>query len=186
MNSNQQLSDYIYYYPEAMDSKTCNNIIKHFDTKAEWKQSTFSTAASNTGSSKVSMEEFWIGSSLPHYKDIEKTFKYCVNDYAEVHNQIKSTEYTDFRINRYGEGGFMKSHIDNIHHSHGQKQGYPHLTSLIFLNDNYDGGEFVLCGDKYIEKIQGSAIVFPSNFMYPHEVKEVTEGKRYSIMTWIL
>jgi predicted 2-oxoglutarate/Fe(II)-dependent dioxygenase YbiX len=186
MNSNQQLSDYIYYYPEAMDSKTCNNIIKHFDTKAEWKQSTFSTAASNTGSSKVSMEEFWIGSSLPHYKDIEKTFKYCVNDYTEVHNQIKSTEYTDFRINRYGEGGFMKSHIDNIHHSHGQKQGYPHLTSLIFLNDNYDGGEFVLCGDKYIEKIQGSAIVFPSNFMYPHEVKEVTEGKRYSIMTWIL
>ncbi len=80
----------------------------------------------------------------------------------------------------------MQSHIDNIHHSHGQKQGYPHLTSLLFLNDDYEGGEFVLCGDKHIEKIQGSAIVFPSNFMYPHEVKEVTEGKRFSVMTWIL
>ena len=136
MNSNQRLSDYIYYYPEAMDSKTCNNIIKHFDTSAEWKQSTFSTTASNTGSSKVSMEEFWIGSPLSYYKDIEKTFKYCVDDYISVYTRIKSTQYTDFRINRYGQGGYMKSHIDNIHHSHGQKQGYPHLTSLIFLNDN--------------------------------------------------
>jgi predicted 2-oxoglutarate/Fe(II)-dependent dioxygenase YbiX len=109
-----------------------------------------------------------------------------VNDYISVHDKIKSVEYTNFRINRYKEGGFMQSHIDNIHHSHGQKQGYPHLTSLIFLNDDYEGGEFVLCGDKYIEKIQGSAVVFPSNFMYSHEVKEVTEGKRFSVMTWIL
>ena len=84
MNSNQQLSDYIYYYPEAMDSKTCNTIIKHFDTKAEWKQSTFATAGTNTGSSKVSMEEFWIGSPLPYYKDIEKSFKYCVRFQADL------------------------------------------------------------------------------------------------------
>jgi len=186
MNSNQQLSDYIFYYPDAMDSKTCNDIIKHFDKNAEWKQSTFATAGTNTGSSKVSMEEYWIGPPLPYYKDIEKTFKYCVDDYIHFHNQIKLIEYTDFRINRYGKGGFMKSHIDNIHHSHGQKQGYPHLTSLIFLNDEYDGGDFVLCGEKYIEKIQGSAIVFPSNFMFPHEVKEVTKGNRHSIMTWVL
>ena len=186
MNSNQQLSDYIYYYPDAMDRDTCNKIINHFDKEAEWKQSTFSAATVNTGSSKVSMEEYWIGSPLPYYKDIEKTFKFCVDDYIHFHDNIKSTEYTDFRINRYGEGGFMKSHIDNIHHSHGQKQGYPHLTSLIFLNDDYEGGDFVLCGDKSIEKMQGSAIVFPSNFMFPHEVKEVSKGKRYSIMTWIL
>ena len=89
-------------------------------------------------------------------------------------------------MNRYKEGGFMQSHIDNIHHSHGQKQGYPHLTALLFLNDDYEGGEFVLCGDKHIEKIQGSAVVFPSNFMSPHDVKEVTDGKRFSVMTWIL
>ena len=37
----------------------------------------------------------------------------------------------------------MQSHIDNIHHSHGQKQGYPHLTSLLFLNDDYEGGGFI-------------------------------------------
>ena len=186
MNSNQQISDYIFFYPDVMDAKTCEWIINRYDTTAKWQQSTFYNGAENTGTSQVAMEEYWIRSQAPYYKDIKESFEYCVNDYTSVHDKIKSTEYTDFRINRYGEGGFMNQHIDSIHHSHGQEFGYPHLTSLIFLNDDYEGGEFVLCGDKYIEKIQGSAIVFPSNFMYPHEVKEVTEGKRFSVMTWIL
>ena len=186
MNSNQQISDYIFFYPDVMDKKTCEWIINRYDTTAKWQQSTFSDAYKNTGTSQVAMDEYWIKDSAPYYGTIKESFEYCVNDYISVHDKIKSTEYTDFRINRYGEGGFMKQHIDGIHHSHGQKQGYPHLTSLIFLNDDFEGGEFVLCGDKYIEKIQGSAVVFPSNFMYPHEVKEVTEGKRFSVMTWIL
>ena len=186
MSTNQQISDYIFFYPDVMDAKTCEWIINRYETTAKWKDSTFATAYNNTGNSKVSMQEYWIGEPSPYYKDIKESFEYCVDDYTHFHDNIKSTEYTDFRINRYKKGGFMQSHIDNIHHSHGQKQGYPHLTSLLFLNDDYEGGEFVLCGDKHIEKIQGSAVVFPSNFMYPHEVKEVTEGKRYSIMTWIL
>ena len=186
MNSNQQISDYIFFYPDVMDAKTCEWIINRYDTTAKWQQSTFSTAYENTGTSQVAMDDYWIRSPEPYYKDLKKTFDYCVNDYISVHDKIHSKDLTPFRINRYGKGGFMKQHIDGIHHSHGQKQGYPHLTSLLFLNDDYEGGEFVLCGDKYIEKIQGSAVVFPSNFMYPHEVKEVTDGKRFSVMTWIL
>ena len=186
MNSNQQISDYIFFYPDVMDTKTCNDIVSHYDINAEWQPSTFSTAYKNTGTSRVGMDEHWIKSQTPYYNDLKKSFDYCVNDYISVHDKIKILEYTNLRINRYGTGGFMQSHIDNIHHSHGQKQGYPHITSLIFLNDDYEGGEFVICGDKYIEKIQGSAIVFPSNFMYPHEVKKVTKGKRFSVMTWIL
>jgi predicted 2-oxoglutarate/Fe(II)-dependent dioxygenase YbiX len=81
----------------------------------------------------------------------------------------------------------MKNHVDNIYRSHGQQYGYPHLTSLLFLNDNYEGGEFVMLDDTYKAKVkQGSVIVFPSNFMYDHEVKKVTKGNRYSVMTWIM
>ena len=185
MNSNQQISDFIYYYPEAINPLLCNTITNYFNTNAKWKQSTFSTAYKNTGTSKVSMMEYWIGSKDLYYQDLKNAFENTVNDYIGIHKKIKVQSYTNFRINRYGVGGFMKEHIDNIHHSHGQTQGYPHLTSLIFLNDNFDGGEFYLCGEP-LEKKVGSAVVFPSNFMYPHEVKKVTNGKRYSVMTWIL
>ena len=185
MSSNQQISDFIYYYPEAINPLLCNTITNYFNTNAQWKQSTFSTAYKNTGTSQVSMMEYWIGSKDSYYQDLRNAFEDSVNDYIGVHQKIKIQAYTNFRINCYSTGGFMKEHIDNIHYSHGQKEGYPHLTSLIFLNDDFDGGEFYLCGEA-LEKKVGSAVVFPSNFMYPHEVKKVTNGKRYSVMTWIL
>ena len=44
-----------------------------------------------------------------------------------------------------------------------------------------------MCDETYKPEIkQGSAIVFPSNFMFDHEVKKVTKGNRYSVMTWIM
>ena len=187
MSINQQISDYIYFYPDAMDTKTCNEIIKHYEKNAEWEESTFANEYGHTwGNKSVSMHQFWIGQPLPYFNELRDTFKYCTDDYMSVFERIGSVQSTDFRMNRYTKGGFMREHVDNIHYSHGQKLGYPHLTTLIFLNDDFEGGEFVLCGDKHIEKIQGSAVVFPSNFMYPHEVKEVTEGKRYSVMTWVM
>jgi len=79
----------------------------------------------------------------------------------------------------------MSNHIDNIHHSHGQQWGYPQVTVLLFLNDDYEGGEIVISGKKFETKA-GSAIVFPSNFMFPHEVLKVSKGIRYSITCWLM
>ena len=179
--------DYIEYYPDIVDSKLCNTITKHFDKNADWKTSTFSTHDKNSGTSKVNMQEYWITKKDTYAEHLRTAFVKTISNYTQTHTIIKPQEFTNFRINRYSTGGFMKKHIDNIHHSHGQKYGYPHLTSLIFLNDDYEGGDFILCDGKFVApKQQGSAVVFPSNFMYPHEVKEVTSGNRYSIMTWLL
>ena len=35
-------------------------------------------------------------------------------------------------------------------------------------------------------KKKGSAIIFPSNFMYPHEIMPVKSGTRFSIITWVV
>ena len=44
MNSNQQISDYIFFYPDAIDTETCNLIINNYEADAEWKDSTFANA----------------------------------------------------------------------------------------------------------------------------------------------
>ena len=79
----------------------------------------------------------------------------------------------------------MTEHVDNIHHSHGQEYGYPQVSALLFLNDDYDGGKFVVAGMERETKM-GSGIIFPSNFMFPHEVKKITDGERWSIVTWLM
>ena len=51
MSSNQQISDYIFYYPQALGETACDNIVAHYnkDTFKKWKTSTFSTTSAVTG-----------------------------------------------------------------------------------------------------------------------------------------
>ena len=61
------------------------------------------------------------------------------------------------------------------------------LSCSIQLNENYEGGEFAFFDRELMIKTKpGSAIVFPSNFMYPHEIMPVIKGTRYSIVTWLV
>ena len=46
------------------------------------------------------------------------------------------------------------------------------------------GGELVFWKDKVVELKAGEIMIFPSNFLYPHEVRMVTKGTRYSFVSW--
>ena len=46
-------------------------------------------------------------------------------------------------------------------------------------------GEFAFFNRELKYKLnQGDVIMFPSTFMYPHEIMPITKGTRYSIITW--
>ena len=66
----------------------------------------------------------------------------------------------------------------------GQRKGIPILSIVGCLNDNYEGGEFVMW-DKIIKIPEGAVLVFPSNFMFPHKVNPVKKGVRYSFVSWV-
>jgi len=60
------------------------------------------------------------------------------------------------------------------------------LTCSLILNDNYDGGDFsFLEGEHTVPKKAYSAVVFPSNFCFPHSITPVSKGDRHAIVTWI-
>ena len=105
--------------------------------------------------------------------------------YLRVHEkqQIISKLF-GFRLNRYDKNTSMSLHVDNIHDIFdGQEKGVPILSIIGLLNDNYQGGEFYLCNRK-VDLKQGDIFIFPSNFIYPHEVKKIIKGTRYSFITW--
>jgi len=37
-----------------------------------------------------------------------------------------------------------------------------------------------------MDKLKNRMLIWPSNFMYPHLVKPVTKGIRYSVVSWAL
>ena len=74
----------------------------------------------------------------------------------------------------------MRKHYDHIHSIFdGQMKGVPIVSIVANLNEDYEGSEFY-CRDEKIELKTGDILLFPSNFMYPHEVRETT--KRHPIL----
>ena len=178
------VQDYIKVYENVVSDKLCDDLVA---AKFDYKSSSFSSHKEVHKNSKdrVIMDDFWIKKDNSFYNPLKECFVKAVREYESDFHRFICKHITDFRINKYGTGGFMSEHTDNIHHSHGQQWGYPHVSALLYLNDDYEGGEFVVA-DKEIKPNKGSSVVFPSNFMYPHEAKEVTEGTRWSIVAWLM
>ena len=97
----------------------------------------------------------------------------------DKYEHINITEDSGYELLKYDKGGFYTQHIDSSSNYNRQ------ISCSICLNDEYEGGEFGFFNRKLKYKLKkGSAIVFPSNFMYPHEIMPITKGTRYSIITW--
>lgn len=94
-------------------------------------------------------------------------------------------KFSKIRFNRYGQGQIMRCHIDHIKSLFTPpEQGIPVLSMIINFNDDYEGGDLAFWDD-YAPKLgAGDIIAWPSLFLYPHRVDEVTSGKRYSGVLW--
>ena len=180
----EKISDYIQYYTNIIDDKLCWRLInKQFN----YQSSAYSTHDSGkvVKTDRVLMDDVWIKNDDELYPNIKTSFEKAIGKYTKKFKFFHVIRLTDFRINRYGVGGFMSNHVDNIHHSHGQQYGFPQATILLFLNDDYEGGETIIA-NKQFKPEKGSAIMYPSNFIYPHEVLKVTKGNRWSMVCWLM
>ena len=96
-------------------------------------------------------------------------------------SDVKVEQDSGYDLLKYEVGGFYIPHTDHF-------KNVPREISCSFmLNDDYEGGEFAFFDRELVYKLKkGSCIMFPSNFMYPHEIMPVTSGTRYSIITWFI
>ena len=94
----------------------------------------------------------------------------------------------DCQVTRYTKDGFYNWHIDGMgSHSELQDDGNTRKLSMsIILNSDYEGGDFEMRGlDNQVPRLEeGSIIVFPS--FVEHRVTPVTEGIRYSLVSWFV
>lgn len=182
------LDQFVGVYDGAVPADVCKGIVEFYSKHAAWKKSTYSGYAGLAANSdeRVSMDDYWIKEGQPYVDEISRCLVGAIERYAEEHADFSVSRSNGFRINRYGPGGFMSRHVDNIHRSHGQEQGFPLASCSIMLNENFVGGDFVFFDDLVIPARTGQAVVFPSNFLFPHSVRRIEKGVRYSIVTWMM
>lgn len=83
-----------------------------------------------------------------------------------------------FNFVKYGPGEYFKPHTD-----HGFSYNAT-VSCVLYLNDDYDGGElaFNSLGFK-IKPKAGDLIFFPSNYIFVHSSEPVNLGIKYSVVT---
>jgi len=102
---------------------------------------------------------------------------YSTELYPHASQNIKSTEGL-LSILKYGKTGYLPEHQD-------QGVSSRVLSTVAYLNDNYVGGEIYFPQvDVEIKPEAGSVIFFPSNFVFSHTVKPITDGFRYAVPQW--
>ena len=183
---NTKLQEWVGYYEDIIPKDECKNLIRDVKNSGLLKPSTYSnhTGEIKRSDNRVVMDDMWVKDKTTS-SIINDFFGKVIRKYSDKFERFSCQRHSGFRVNRYSVGGFMSEHTDNIHHSHGQEYGFPQVSALLFLNDNYKGGELIVAGNEYETKM-GSGIIFPSNFMFPHEVKKITDGERWSIVTWLM
>jgi|TARA_B110000211_G_scaffold3817_1_gene4433 hypothetical protein len=188
--------DFIKYYPEVLAGDICDQIVLELQNKL-----------SEPDRNVVNFLKIFMKPDDDNFickyisESIRKTKEHYLNDhpkYAKSYHNVSGEKYgiredmsRKIIVQYYPTGGSMDFHIDNtgIRRQFMEKNKkilewhLSQLSCILFLNDNYGGGEFVIADQEY-KPLKGSVIFFPSNFMFPHKVNTVKEGTRWTCGGW--
>ena len=195
------LSNYYWYYQNAIPVDVCNKIIKLAlknkkelgligdISKADTKKKTIvSNMKKKRNSNIVWLDNKWI-------YELVHNFLFDANKKSGWNFDVDFTELIQFTI--YKQKQYYDWHVDQnalpySNHSNDNYNGKIRKLSMSILLNNpneFKGGqlEFDTPNGLFVCKelnSQGSLVVFPSNVK--HRVNPVTKGTRYSLVSWTL
>lgn len=185
----EKLTDYILHLKNWVPKEIVKTTLKEISKKKWEPHFHINSVTLKKIVRKKELENYGAEESLTYYKELHELLwkvleKYILKEYKQkYHNGWAG--FSHIKFNRYSEGQIMSKHIDHIKSLFdGQRKGIPVLSIIGALNDSYTGGELIFFDNYQIKLKAGDILLFPSNFLYPHKVKPVTKGKRYSFVSW--
>ena len=182
---------------KVLDTKDLKIINEHIDTLTFKPNTVFGTGGKN----KVA--KYWrtsTGTSLNDNDDVTCIFHQKINDalveykkrislisdnfnYYPVPGGIETDSYReDIQIIEYSPDQEYKFHHDAATNSK-IKEYHRKISVIVYLTDKFTGGHTAFPHCKYRPE-PGHALIFPSNWCYPHAGKPVLEGKKRIAVTW--
>jgi predicted 2-oxoglutarate/Fe(II)-dependent dioxygenase YbiX len=183
---NLQLKNFIHIERGLISKDTCRFVIDSIKNKS-WSSHMWST--DGTDQFSYPTKELDVLEATPDLEDIlnpliSLSVKYY-NDFIGSEKVSQVTCFSPVRFNRYQKGQTMRIHCDHIKTLfEGEVKGIPVLSIIINFNDDYKGGDLIFWDDYKVDLGEGDVVVFPSLFLFPHRIEEVTENVRYSGVAW--
>ena len=183
------LLDYIKVY-KVFEKESLKKILLELQDESIWERHQWTNQHNNIVEGKSNNEMF-----ISDNKLFEANEHIMSNIYSSISKYIKDINipeftswqgYSSVRFNRYEKNQSIVKHVDNITSIFdGSRKGSPTLSIVGLLNNTFTGGEFVMFDSYKLNLEAGDILIFPSFFTYPHRVNPVTEGVRYSFVSWV-
>jgi hypothetical protein len=188
----ESIKNYILHLSKWIPQNILNKSIKELSDNNTWKKHTYMNSKTFKPEIKNADKELDVcyGENLTYVKELHNLVwkgleKYIVIDKIGGETFSGWSGFSPIRFNRYNKNQIMSKHSDHISSLFtGEIRGIPILSIVGILNDDYKGGEFIMFDDYEIKFKAGDLIIFPSVFLYPHLVKPVKKGTRYSFVSW--
>ena len=188
----KNLKDYILHLNNWIPKNICNKSVKELSNDNTWERHTFTNPKTLESKSKNGNKELDVcyGDKLTYIKELHQLTWKALERYIVIEKKGEKhfdgwKGFSQIRFNRYNKNQIMSKHCDHIQSLFtGEKRGIPILSIVGVLNNDYQGGEFIMFDDYEIKFKAGDLIIFPSVFLYPHLVKPVKKGTRYSFVSW--
>ena len=182
-------SDFIGEYSCAYNSKFCKSIIKTFD----YYTSIGATYCEDTQFENSNAGRFDYAIDLmdmnPSMKDhpmeiLNDKLGEAFNEYVRVFGHLKQVPMYScvqkVQMTPAG-GGYHVWHDENTHLMHANRC----LTWMIYLNDDYEGGETeFLYYKKRIQPEKGKLLIWPAGMTHCHRGGLVLKGTKYIVTGW--
>lgn len=191
----KNIEHYVFHKKNFLDKKECSNCIQELNVNV-WKKHDWHYPNNGTFGKPSGDDEPEVIRDILYSDKVEKINQAIIKKlHVTILEYVKSLKfdwynawngYSSLKFIRYYPNQTMKNHCDHIHDLFdGARKGVPILSIIGVLNDDYEGGELTMFEDKTIETKAGDLLIFPSNFLYPHEITPVTKGVRHSYVSWV-
>ena len=184
--------DHILYLPSFIDKDICLSVMDSLDKLEKDKSAPYTDGLLNNDADSYfdpdieyidAVRDRIFVDGIKEYADKVRSFNWSYYDTDSFH-------CSEMIIRRYNQGSEFKYHHDDI-----IGEIFPHwflrrqniLTCNFYFSnaDDYDGGDLVFTCGKSFHPSMGDIIIFPSNWMFYHEVQKITKGTRYSGTVWL-
>ena len=181
------LDQYIRVYDNILTHKECKLILDEYAESKDWYDAMVGGGVKKDNVRKCEIAHISLKEVISKNEEIRRNIDSLIFDkagsaasrYIQEFPHCNISTDSGYDLLRYNEGGFYTIHTDNY-------KDRPRTVAMsLMLNDDYDGGEIAFFEREHIVKPSaGSVVIFPANFMYPHEIMPVLSGTRYAIITW--
>jgi predicted 2-oxoglutarate/Fe(II)-dependent dioxygenase YbiX len=178
------LRQYITVFENAISDELCAAILREYVDAPDWAQSKVG-ANYDLDNTVRDVESVFISHTINSdvRRDIDSKIFCCAKEvldkYTCMYPAVEVEQDSGYELLRYGVGQMYKQHVDDF-------SGARRVVSCSFhINDDYEGGDWGFFDNAYrVKAPKGAAVMFPSNFVFPHQINPVTAGERFSIVTW--